>query len=263
MKFSDSTMGGGAVGSQCRQSDTAYGNSADYHDSWYLLNPANPLTGGPTGTTYRVHTTSTDPLNAQRNTNGEQSFAIFATSSTLPLPKVYGIGAMQMFTPLEAYMPPTLDKVSPFYLAQIDPIHAGRTLELHLWDPGDTGNLLADLAIMIPTSTVGTWIATPFSYSANVGTSGSGPNTACNTNTGANVTSVRTNNGNGAAGNFNGCWLTIDIPIPANYAGYQQGWWQINYTMHNTVSTPNPGVSSDVTTWTAEIQGNPVHLVAP
>ena len=101
--------------------------------------PSNPLTGGPTGTVYRVHTTGTDPANVaqQRSTDGEQSFAIYATD-TAPggvLPKVYGLGAMQMFTPLSADSTPP-DSVSTFYLAQIDPIHAGKTLELHLWDPG-------------------------------------------------------------------------------------------------------------------------------
>jgi hypothetical protein len=249
-------MGGGTTGSQCRQSATPDGTAADYHDSWYLLNPGNPMSGGPTGKTYRVHTTGTDPVNAQQSADGEQSFSIFATGSVLP--KVYGIGAMQMFTPLEADSS-TPYKVSSFYLAQIDPIHAGRTLELHLWDPGDTRPLIADLAFMIPTSTG--WTATPFQYAANVGTSGTGPNTACNTNTGAPGTmAVRTNNGN-TAGNFNGCWMTIDIPIPPSYTGAQQGWWQIQYTMHN--SGIGLGTSSDVTTWTAEIQGNPVHLVAP
>ena len=260
MANADTSMGGSS-GSECRQKGTgttAYGDARDFHNSWYLLNPANPLTGGANGTTYRVHTTSTDPsaLTQQQATDGEQSFAIFASGSTLP--KVYGLAAMQMFTPLSANTTP--NTVSTFYLAQIDAIHAGKTLELHLWDPGDTGSLIADLAVLIPSTTTGVWNSTPLSYSAKVGTSGSGPNSACNTDTGASVSSIRTSNG-GSTGNFNGCWLTIDIQIPTTYTAPQSGWWKLQYTMHNSVS--GVGTSNDVTTWTAEIQGNPVHLVVP
>ena len=81
MDYSDPSMGGGTGGSDCRQKATSYGDARDYHDSWYLLNPSNPLTGGPTGTVYRVHTTGTDPANLaqQRSADGEQSFAIYAT----------------------------------------------------------------------------------------------------------------------------------------------------------------------------------------
>ena len=118
MAFYDSTMGGSG-GSECRQQPAAYGDERDYHDAWYLLNPGGAgLTGGPNGTTYRLHTTGTDPSNVtqQRGTDGEQSFAIYATSaqaqagggaclvavppSSCGYPRVYGLGAMQAFTPL-------------------------------------------------------------------------------------------------------------------------------------------------------------------
>ena len=59
------------------------------------------------------------------------------------------------------------------------------------------------------------------------------------------------------ASRFNGCWLTIQIPIPSTYAAQQQGWWKIRYTMTGT------GVSDDVTTWKVAIRGNPVHLIVP
>ena len=153
---------------------------------------------------------------------------------------------------------PSSNTVSTFYLAQIDAVHAGKTLELHLWDPGDTGSLIADLAVLIPSTTTGVWNAGQLSYSAKVGTSGSGPNTSCNTDTGSSVSSIRTSSG-GSTGHFNGCWLTVDIQISINYTAPQNGWWKLQYTMRNSVS--GTATSNDVTTWTAEIQGNPVHLV--
>ena len=56
---------------------------------------------------------------------------------------------------------------------------------------------------------------------------------------------------------FNGCWLTLNVPIPATYTAAQNGWWKILYSMSGN------GTSVDVTTWTAQIIGNPVHLIVP
>jgi hypothetical protein len=82
-------------------------------------------------------------------------------------------------------------------------------------------------------------------------------NTACNSNTGTNVTSIVTEATGSNPGEFNGCWITITIPIPATYTGAQDGWWKIRYNM-----TGN-GTSNDVTTWKVSIRGNPVHLKVP
>jgi Flp pilus assembly protein TadG len=263
---SDSTMGGSG-GSECRQSSTAYGDGRDYHNSWYLVNPGKPLTGGAAGTIYRLHTTGTEKANPtqQRNTNGEQSFAIYATDAQAPgvYPKVYGLGAMQMFTPLTAAGSATQ---SEFYLAQLDAVHKTKTLELQLWDPGDTSPLSASLELLIPCTpgtpvTVGTcpaggWTAATVSYYAAKGTTDTGANSACNTNASASTTSITTSTG-ASLGLFNGCWATIDAVIPDWYTAAQNGWWKIRYTMNGN------GTSNDVTTWTANIRGNPVHLIEP
>ena len=45
--------------------------------------------------------------------------------------------------------------------------------------------------------------------------------------------------------------------IPADYTAPADGWWKIRYNMTGT------GQSNDVTTWTVNIIGNPVHLVLP
>ncbi len=36
-------------------------------------------------------------------------------------------------------------RATEFYLAQIDAEHAGKTMVIKLWDPGDTGQLAANL----------------------------------------------------------------------------------------------------------------------
>ncbi len=244
----DTRMGGPTGVSECVQfTDATYGDGRDYHDQWYLL--YSGMTGGSGGRIYRIHTTSTDPANtaSQKGTNGENSFALYASASG-GTPKLYGLGAMQAFTPLSASGSAV---VSEFYLAQIDANYAGKTIEIQLWDPGDTNPLSAVLAILAPTSSG--WSATAMSYTAIKSTTNSGA-ANCNALTGTGVMSVQTNVG-ATTGTFNGCWLTIRVPIPTGYTAAQQGWWKIRYTMNGN------GTSNDVTTWTTRILGNPVHLV--
>ncbi len=246
---SDSTMGGSG-GSECRHTTIApYGDGRDYHDEWYLL--ASGLSGGANGKVYRLHTTSTDPSNAadQRNVDGENSYALYASASG-GTPRIYGIGAMQMFTPLTAAGSVTS---SEFYLAQIDAVHAGKTVEIALWDPGDTNPLSASIQIEIPTSSG--WSPASMDYTAAPGTTNAGV-ANCGSLSGTGVSSIQTNVG-ATAGTYNGCWLTIQVVIPTTYTAQQSGWWKIKYTMNGT------GTSNDVTTWKVQIRGNPVHLVVP
>jgi hypothetical protein len=220
-----------------------------YHNQWWQL--ASGLTGGKT---YRVHVSSTDPanINAQKNMNGQNSFAIW-TKATGGSPKVHGLGAMEAYTPLE---PSTS---AEFYLAQIEAAHAGKTMEIKLWDPGDTNSLAATLNIRIP-GAAGYTSAT-LSYTAAKGTTNSNASN-CNSNVGNNVTSITTNTGGTQV--FNGCWVTILIPIPTTYTAptppgeAEPGWWKIRYNMGSGSSS-----AYDLTTWQVEIRGNPVHLILP
>jgi hypothetical protein len=265
LRASDSTMGGpsfaGAV--ECRQRDSAYGDGRDYHDAWWLMNPGSPLTGGAGGTVYRLHTTGTPPGggSAQLSTNGEQSFSVFvsATLSGSQGPRIYGLGAMQMFTPLSTAAGSGTQ--SEFYLAQIDAVHAGKTMQIELWDPGDTSPLAANVQILMPTT--GGYVAASMSYDAQVGTSNSNVNSACNNNqvlSPATTNNIVTSTG-ASLGVFNGCWLQISVQIPASYTGADlgagPGWWKIRYNMTGS------GTSNDVTTWKVSIRGNPVHLIVP
>jgi hypothetical protein len=80
--------------------------------------------------------------------------------------------------------------------------------------------------------------------------------TNCTSSAGTGVNNVVTySSGNSR---FNGCWITIQIPIPTTYTAAQQGWWKIRYNMTGVGAT-----ATDITTWQVEIRGNPVHLVLP
>ena len=221
-----------------------------YHLGWYQLGTST-LAGGAGGHVYRLATTTTDPTNAndQKTTQARNGWALFTRVTGGTAPRIYGIGAMEMYTPL------TSPSASEFYLAQIEAAHAGKTMEVKLFDAGDT-NGDANIQILIPTATG--WTATNFNYTASVGTTktgGSGPS-ACGSLTGTNVPSVTTY----ASGSsrFNGCWITIQIPIPTTYAAPQSGWWKIRYNMTGTGSG-----ATDITTWQVQIRGNPVHLILP
>ncbi|MFI5262632.1 MAG: hypothetical protein ACHQZR_08775, partial [Candidatus Limnocylindrales bacterium] len=141
-------------------------------------------------------------------------------------------------------------------------------MEISLWDPGDTGVLPASLRILQPTITGYTPVT--FSWTAKKGnTNGQ----SCNSLGQKSVTSVTTNVGdavngrNSTTGVFNGCWLTIVIPLPTTYIAPQPptethggGWWKIEYDMGGK-STFAPAF--DLTTWQVDLLGNPVHLIVP
>jgi hypothetical protein len=253
----DESMNGPALsgGNLADCSDTAVGSDTSnpqyYHNRWWRL--ASGLAGNKT---YRVHVTSTNlaNLNDQKNMNGQNSFAIW-TSATGVMPKVHGLGAMEAYTPLE---PSTS---AEFYLAQIEAAHAGKTMEIKLWDPGDTNSLSANLQIRIPTTTG--YTNASLNYTAVKGTTNSGANN-CNSTSGTGASNIPTNSGGSGGQLFNGCWVTILIPIPTTYTAptppgeAEPGWWKIRYNMGSGSAS-----AFDLTTWQVAIRGNPVHLILP
>jgi hypothetical protein len=217
-------------------------SATSWHYNWYQL-----ASGLPAGA-YRLHTHSNDT--DQDDSTGLNAFAFWAKASG-GSPRIYGLGAM------EAYVRLPGGQVSEFYLAQIDAVHAGKTMEIKLWDPGDTGNLSANLQILQP----GTLSPIAFAYQ---GTPASSSATGCAGQSSASATTVTTNTGGTSL--YNGCWLTMTIVIPANYTApadptfpAEKGWWKIRYTMGNGGS----GYATDLTTWQVGIKGNPVHLLVP
>ena len=125
-----------------------------WHNEWVQI--ASNLPGGRT---YRLHTHSTDPdsPNDQRDSTALNAFAIWSKANG-GTPRVYGLGAM------EAYVRLPGGRATEFYLARIEERHAGKTMAIRLWDPGDTGSLAASLQILGPTTSG--YVVTSFSYTA-------------------------------------------------------------------------------------------------
>jgi Flp pilus assembly protein TadG len=206
--------------------------SADpYHNAWYAL-----ATGLPSGT-YRLNVTTSVPGNA--STNAENMWSAWVSSST-GSSQVYGQGKMVTYTNL-------IGGTQRFYLAQIAAVHAGKTMEIKLFDPGDVGGD-AFLRILSPDGNAYNYAS--FSYTADNGRSGP-----------AGTTQIQT--ASAASGSFyQDALITIQIPLPVTYgltgltpAGEPgAGWWKIEYTVNG---------GNDTTTWRVDIRGNPVHLVLP
>ncbi len=241
-----------------------YGNPADcgslsWHNAWWSQSTFQNLPAGR----YRLHTTSRiysnpstgqlDNSDDQTDSTGLNAFAIWTTASGSVAPRVYGLGAM------EAYFPLPAGQASSFYLAQIEGVHAGKWVDIDLWDPGDTGGLRADLSILWPTTSG--YATAPFYYNSSSGTN-LPSNFACGSNTSSLVSSIRTSDGSGSR--YNGEWLRLCVKVPNDYTGPQPpgeqepGWWKIRYTMGNG-SSP----ATDLTTWQVTVRGNPVHLIIP
>jgi Flp pilus assembly protein TadG len=241
--ISDDTLKGssGALFANEVQSDqtVAFGNpgigtdcSANiYHDKWYQL-----ASGLPAGI-YRLNVSTNVAGNT--NTNAENMWSAWVSSSS-GKSQIYGQGKMVTYNNL-------LAGTQLFYLAQIDKVHAGKTMEIKLFDPGDVaGN--AFMRILSPDGNTYSYVN--FTYSADNGRSSTVPVSTIQTASAPNNSF------------YQGSLITIVIPLPATYGSVGltpagepgAGWWKIEYTVAG---------GNDTTTWQVDISGNPVHLLVP
>ena len=165
---SDSSLGGSG-GSSCQRGDITDPTKGGYwHNRWWRL--ATGLSDpGITPKVYRIRVTSTDPSapNDQASTAALNNFSLFATvkghlcpkTPVDPMcPRVYGLGSMVAFAPLDR------GANAPLYLSQIGLAYAGKTIKVSLWDAGDTNALAATLSFLMPTNTG--YVTAPFTWTA-------------------------------------------------------------------------------------------------
>ena len=221
--------GGGYDGSSSADCSVAPLNA--YHNVWWQL-PSAALTG----TQYRLQVYTSD---GTTNENAVNNFSIEATGNVAGI-QVYGQTRMCTFNAISGS--------SIFYLAQVAAVHAGKTLEIKVFDPGDISS--TSLKVEMPTTTG--YVDATFSWSATGCWGG------CATS-GSNVTALQSSDR--FTNFFNDQWVTIDVVLPTNYSAPTPpgepgpGWWKIEYV--------TPGNGQDVATWQVTIRGNPVHLVTP
>jgi hypothetical protein len=173
---------------------------------------------------------------------GANNFSLVAKYSTAPYtaagslcdarslttcPRVYGKDAMSVFANQKS-------ATADFFLAEIDPIHVGKTLQVELFDPGEGGS---DIRMRRPTG-ANTWTDATFSWtSTNPNYPSGGPTTSLN------VKNDR----------FNGHTVRILINLTGYNPPVDNRWWQVRYNFGDDAVT-------DRTTWSAQVLGDPVHL---
>lgn len=131
-----------------------------------------------------------------------------------------------------------------FFLAEIDPIHAGKQMEITLFDPGEGGNYIQ---ILDPNGNPVT-----FDYRTADNAAGlSGTGTQLDVSGCSGWAQVGANRSSQCRYNERFVILTVDLP--ANYAtAYSARWWKINYVFSSAVT--------DRSTWAVRIIGDPVHI---
>jgi hypothetical protein len=214
-----------------------------WHDKWWPI-----ATEGPG--TYRLNIRSAALGAANAKATFENDFSIEAVGTGKS--RVYGLGKMVQYNVMPAA------GTQLFYLAQIGPENAGKTLEIDLFDIGDIGGI-GSLSVLGPDNDSYTNATFKYTSDANCGQT-KGSTDAC---AAPSRTSIAVANGNKSS--FNDTWLHLIIKLPSTYgcsvaapclepAGEtQQGWWKIQYT--------TSAAANDTTTWMVNLVGNPVHLV--
>jgi Flp pilus assembly protein TadG len=229
-------------------------NAASYKNAWVpLYTWTNPRAG-----TYYVRVKTLAQASESRASNGfglrAYTGSSFSTCTTISgqagysasCPQVHAVSDMSIFANLGG----SSGSTATFYLAQIDAVHAGKTMRITLFDSGEGAQ---KIEVLDPKGAPATFSwSTPCSPPTP-------PSGACS---GSNATSLDVS-GTGAQpytglhsnSRYNDRKVTLDIKLPANYATIygSKVWWQIRYTVGSS--------ATDRTTVSANIVGDPVHLV--
>jgi hypothetical protein len=161
-------------------------------------------------------------------------------------PQVHAVSDLSIFANISSTQP-------SFYLAQIDPIHAGKTMRINLFDAGEGAQ---SLQILDPNGNPAafSW-STPCSPPTPPTGSCSGTATGVNPSLDVSGTGTQPYTGLNSTSKYNDRYITIDIPLPSNYATVYgtKTWWKVKYNVGSS--------STDRTTWSVNIVGDPVHLL--
>ncbi len=192
---------------------------------------------------YPIRVQSSGFFGEEPDASGSNSYSIKAVSSLGDSPSVYAIGDMGIMSNQGA---------SRFEFAEIVEQHAGKTLQVKLFDPGDSNDsgtyslrFVGPSGALVPDCTYRSWRtgeAKPTTFTDGK----EGGASHCNIVTRSSGVSL-----------FNDRWLEvrIEIPGPGLYACAPDCWWTIDYEI------PGTAAPTDRTTWSVAVLGDPVRLV--
>lgn len=177
------------------------------------------------------------------------AFAIQASVGGTSNVSVYGLGSMSLWMNQD-YSNPT------FKIVRLDTLYAGTELEIGLFDPGDatglarmkfTGALTGYDCLMQVTDEVGNVSAWQTDSWWNSYKGDSNPNWAGSS---CGITTSRS----GGSRLYNGDWIKLRFQLPPEYSCTGNACWAlVDYNFDNS--------PFDRTTWTARVNGTPVHLI--
>ncbi|MCX7619456.1 MAG: pilus assembly protein TadG-related protein [Acidimicrobiales bacterium] len=182
------------------------------------------------------------PGGAASNNNGSNAYSIVANRSTNPglcdyrtdstCPRVYAKDFMSVYARSAG--------TAQFFLAEVGPQHAGKQVEVQLWDAAEGAQ---SLRIKRPNG-CNSWVDETFDFRVN--SNGTGGIEA--SGTGVQVINI-------AGYDFNNDLITINWTLPASWNPPAcNQWYRVEYTYSAS--------ATDRTTWSLKIIGDPVHLVA-
>jgi hypothetical protein len=225
--------------------------AGSWHNAWRTIFAVNTPQVG----TYYLRVRTTHP---QNRTWASNHFALRAQvhgqswgndCTTIPghpgyrpaCPQVYAVNDLSIFANLSNGM-------TDFYLTEIAPRHAGKTLQISLFDVGEGAQ---SIEVIDPNGNPATFTwetdcthVVPAAQCASVGpvssidVSGTGP---------------QPGGDRGSPSRFNDRTIVISVPLRTDYATYYAGnWWKIRYRFGANMS--------DRTTWSIKVVGDPVRL---
>ncbi|MCU1455060.1 MAG: hypothetical protein JWN46_3206 [Acidimicrobiales bacterium] len=175
---------------------------------------------------------------------GANRYAIRVLSSSSAQARLSGYGDMSIYNNVNAGN-------ATFYLAEVDPAFKGQTFEINMYDPGEVSKFAdgsggdGTIQVISPSGSVAPTCA------------GTTPSPLSSFGSSATLSPCAFQTASAGTARYNGYWVTLDVPIPANYTctlGSIPGcWWKIKYVIN--------GQANDTTTWSAAVLGNPVHLI--
>jgi Flp pilus assembly protein TadG len=238
----------------------ASGDAPTFENNWATL---CTIRDAAPGSIYYLRVRTTHSADSASWGSGSNRYAL----------QVLGTGGALANVQLSAYGDMAIYNNTPagnsqFYLARVGPEFAGKTLDVDLWDPGDAAGTATMTVIPPSGNATCTWsseLGQGYSSSSLPPGNGVGnaPSATSSQTTPISPCAIVTHSG--STSYFNGLWLKIKVPIPANYGTSTYPnctasdtapldcWWKINYNFSTNGSTDN-------TVWRAAVEGDPIHL---
>lgn len=177
------------------------------------------------GTVARTHGSNAYGVIANRSNNS----ALCDSRTETTCPRVYAKDYLSVYA--------TNSGQPEFFLAEIGREHAGKRVEITLWDPAEGAEELRIRRPLAGCSGGGSWADQRFDWSVDGVTRG-----------------TNTDRIDVSGTEFNNKAIVITFRLPTDYNPPDcNKWYRIRYTFG--------GTATDRTTWSLEILGDPVHLV--